>query len=116
MIEEFEGEEINNYLNHISEEKNKSNYEEEFDLKRMAKVIDNKDRSQDIEIDYPGIAKFKEENRKLHFSYNSLLNLVKKILLTIQINPKNKTYAKELCNLVGFDLEITKKILSNKNI
>ena len=115
-IEEFEGEEINNYLNHISEEKNKSNYEEEFDLKRMAKVIDNKDRSQDIEIDYPGIAKFKEENRKLHFSYNSLLNLVKKILLTIQINPKNKTYAKELCNLVGFDLEITKKILSNKNI
>ena len=46
---------------------------------------------------------------------NSLEGLVKKLLLTIQVNQKNRTYVIELCKLVGFDLETTNKILNNKN-
>ena len=41
--------------------------------------------------------------------------MVKKLLLTIQTNPKNKTYVAELCKIVGFDLDTTNKILTNKN-
>ena len=41
---------------------------------------------------------------------NSLEGLVKKLLLTIQVNQKNRAYVIELCKLVGFDFETTNKI------
>ena len=96
-------------------EENVSNYEEEFDLRKMAKGAKDKNRSQDINIDYPGIQAIKEKYRELDFYYNSLEGLVKKLLLTIQCTPKNKTYINELCKIVGLDLETTNKILTNRN-
>ena len=81
----------------------------------MAKGAKEKNRSQDINIDYPGIQNIKEKYRELYFYYNSLENLVKKLLTTIQVNSKNKTYVSEICKIVGFDLETTNKILNNKN-
>ena len=98
-----------------SEDGNLSNYEEEFDLRKMAKGAKDKNRSQDINIDYPGIQQIKEKYRELDFYYNSLEGLVKKLLLTIKCNPKNKTYITELCRIVGFDLDTTNKIVTNKN-
>ena len=116
LVTQLEDKEINkNYYDTRSEDANKSNYEEEFDLRKMAKGARDKNRSQDINIDYPGIQTYKEKVRELEFYYNSLENLVKKLLLTIQCNPKNKTYVAELCRIVGFDLETTNKILTNKN-
>ena len=116
LVTQLEDKEINkNYYDNRSEDANKSNYEEEFDLRKMAKGARDKNRSQDINIDYPGIQTYKEKVRELEFYYNSLENLVKKLLLTIQCNPKNKTYVAELCRIVGFDLETTNKILTNKN-
>jgi len=116
LINQLEDKEINkNYYDVRSEDGNKSNYEEEFDLRKMAKGAKDKNRSQDINIDYPGIQTHKEKVRELEFYYNSLENLVKKLLLTIQCNPKNKTYVTELCKIVGFDLETTNKIITNKN-
>jgi superoxide dismutase len=81
----------------------------------MAKGAKDKNRSQDNNIDYPGIQIYKEKYRELDFNYNSLETLVKKLLLNIQVGPKNKTYVNELCKIVGFDLETTNKILNNKN-
>ena len=116
LVAQLEDKEINkNYFENRSEDGNKSNYEEEFDLRKMAKGAKDKNRSQDINIDYPGIQTYKEKVRELEFYYNSLENLVKKLLLNIQCNPKNKTYVAELCKIVGFDLETTNKILTNKN-
>ena len=116
LVEQLEGKEIkNNCYDNKSEDWNMSNYEEEFDLRKMAKGAREKNRSQDINIDYPGIQAIKEKYRELDFYYNSLETLVKKLLLTIQTNPKNKTYVTELCRIVGFDLETTNKILTNKN-
>ena len=116
LVSQLEDKEINkNYYDTRSEDANKSNYEEEFDLRRMAKGAKDKNRSQDINIDYPGILTYKEKLRELEFYYNSLETLVKKLLLTIQCNPKNKTYVTELCRIVGFDLETTNKIVNNKN-
>ena len=116
LVEQLEDKEIkNNCYDNKSEDWNMSNYEEEFDLRKMAKGAREKNRSQDINIDYPGIQTIKEKYRELDFYYNSLEGLVKKLLLTIQTNPKNKTYVTELCRIVGFDLETTNKILTNKN-
>ena len=116
LVTQLEDKEMNkNFFDNRSEDANKSNYEEEFDLRKMAKGAKEKNRSQDINIDYPGIQTYKEKVRELEFYYNSLENLVKKLLLTIQCNPKNKTYVAELCRIVGFDLETTNKILTNKN-
>ena len=116
LVLQLEEKEIKkNCYDNKSEDANKSNYEEEFDLRKMAKGAKDKNRSQDINIDYPGIQAIKEKYRELDFYYNSLEALVKKLLLTIQCNPKNKTYVAELCRIVGFDLETTNKILTNKN-
>ena len=116
LISQLEEKEIKrNYFDNKSEDKNLSNYEEEFDLKKMAKGAKEKNKSQDLNIDYPGIQNIKEKYRELDFYYNSLEALVKKLLSTIQVNPKNKTYVAEICKLVGFDLETTNKNLNNKN-
>ena len=115
LISQLEEKELKlNYYNK-SDEENKSNYEEEFDLRRMVKGSSEKNRSQDLNIDYPGMQDIKEKYRELDFNYNSLETLVKKLLLNIQVGPKNKTYVNELCKIVGFDLETTNKILNNKN-
>ena len=116
LIAQLEDKEIKkNFYDNRSEDANKSNYEEEFDLRKMAKGARDKNRSQDINIDYPGIQTYKEKIRELEFYYNSLESLVKKLLLTLQCTPKNKTYVTELCRIVGFDLEMTNKIITNKN-
>ena len=116
LVEQLEEKEIkNNFYDYKSEDAKVSNYEEEFDLRKMAKGAKEKNKSQDINIDYPGIQSIKEKYRELDFFYNSLETLVKKLLLTIQTNPKNKTYVTELCKMVGFDLETTNKIIMNKN-
>ena len=116
LISQLEEKEIKaNCYDNKSENAYLSNYEEEFDLKKMAKGAKEKNRSQDINIDYPGIQNIKEKYRELNFYYNSLENLVKKLLTTIQVNSKNKTYVSEICKIVGFDLETTNKILNNKN-
>ena len=115
LISQLEEKEIKHNYENKSEDGYKSNYEEEFDLRKMAKGAKEKNRSQDINIDYPGIQVIKEKYRELDFYYNSLETLVKKLLLNVQVGPKNKTYVNELCKIVGFDLETTNKILNNKN-
>ena len=115
LVKQLEEKEINKDCYDNKSEQNVSNYEEEFDLKKMAKGARDKNRSQDINIDYPGIQAVKERYRELDFYYNSLEGLVKKLLLTINCTPKNKTYVNELCKIVGFDLDTTNKILTNKN-
>ena len=115
LVRQLEEKELKKNCYDNKSEENVSNYEEEFDLRKMAKGAKDKNRSQDINIDYPGIQAIKEKYRELDFYYNSLEGLVKKLLLTVQCTPKNKTYITELCKIVGFDLETTNKILTNKN-
>ena len=105
----------NDCFDNISAERPLSNYEEEFDLRKMSKGVKDKNRSQDINIDYPGIQQIKEKYRELDFYYNSLEDLVKKMLLSSTCTNKNKAYIIELCKIVGFNEDITNKIINNKN-
>jgi len=105
----------NDFCDHFSENKAVSNYEEEFDLKKMAKGAKDKNRSQDINIDYPGAQQVKEKFRELDYYYNSLEELVKKLLLNCTCTNKNRTYITELCKIVGFNEEVINKIVNNKS-
>ena len=115
LISQLEKNEIKHNYDNKSEDGFKSNYEEEFDLRKMAKGAKDKIRSQDNNIDYPGIQSIKEKYRELDFYYNSLENMVKNLLLNVHVEPKNKNYIKDLCQFVKFDIETTNKILNNKN-
>ena len=106
---------VNQYCEYFSEGKIISNYEEEFDLKKMAKGAKDKNRSQDINIDYPGAQQVKEKYRELDFYYNSLEELVKKLLLNCTCTNKNKKYITELCKIVGFEEDVTSEIINNKS-
>ena len=106
---------VNQFCDTFSEGKAISNYEEEFDLKKMAKGAMDKNRSQDINIDYPGAQQVKEKYRELDFYYNSLEDLVKKLLLNSTCTNKNKVYVSELCKIVGFDEDVSNKIINNKS-
>ena len=93
-----------------------SNSEEEFDLRKMGQIVKEKNKSQDLNIDYPNIQNLKDKNKELDFYYNALEGLVKNLLLTIHVNNKNKAYVNELCTIVGFDPETKTKILNNKKL
>ena len=98
LVRQLEEKEFKKNCYDNKSEENVSNYEEEFDLRKMAKGAKDKNRSQDINIDYPGIQAIKEKYRELDFYYNSLEGLVKKLLLTIQCTPKNKINPNYLLN------------------
>ena len=117
LIEKLEEKEIKNIYNtNKSDDLNMSNnYEEEFDLKKMAKTAIEKNRSQDLNIDYPHIQNLKEKYKELVFYYITLEGLVKELLLTIHVNNKNKNNVIQLCKIIGFDPETTNKILNNKS-
>ena len=115
LFEQLENRDLKkNFIRSKTQDSKMSNYEEEFDLRKMAKGAMENNRSHDINVDYPAIQSLKEKYRELDFYYNSLENMVKKLLLTIKTNKKNKEYVTELCRILGFDLETTNKILTNK--
>ena len=108
FVEKLEGKVIkDNYS-----EENNSNYEEEFDFRKMTKRANEKGIFEDINIDYPEFQIIKQ--KYIDIDYNYLQRSIKKMLLTSQTNSKNKKYVLELCKFVGFDLETTNKILTNK--
>lgn len=116
LFKELESKKFDNdYCDHFSENKAISNYEEEFDLRKMAKGAKDKNRSQDINIDYPGAQQVKDKFRELDYYYNSLEELVKKLLLNLTCTNKNRAYISELCKIVGFNDEVINKILNNKS-
>ena len=99
-----------------SENDNFQYYQEEFDKKAMANFIWRKNKSLDMNIDYPGYQKIKEQYRELLSNYRSLRDLVKNLLNNIQVNLQNITYVNKLCKILGFDSETTSKIMNNSPI
>ena len=115
LVNELEAKEIKkSYCETLAGDKSPSNYEEEFDLKMMVLGTKNKNRSQDMDIDYPGIKQIKEKYRELDFNFSSMEEVVKKLLMNCQCTGKNMNYIKELCKMVKFDEDTTTRILANK--
>ena len=118
LINQIEEKEINSddYYDHLSEDLNLTNCEEEFSMKKVIKDVKNKERSQDIIIDYPGTEKIRQKLKELEYDYNSIKNLVKSLLLKIKCNSSNKIYITELSKIVGFDDDVMNRIVANKSV
>ena len=83
-------------MSNKSQTDNNQYYQEEFNQNTMAKKAWRKNKSLDLEIDYPGIKVIKEKYEFLSLNYNNIVDLVRKLLNNIQVNNKNISYVEEL--------------------
>ena len=98
-----------------TEDNNFSNYEEEFDLRKMINGAKDKNRSEDINIDYPGMQGVKDKNKELQQRVNMLSEQVKILISNININNKIKPQISQLCQLMKIPPKNIQLIIAGKN-
>ena len=77
----------------------------------MANGARDKNRSEDINIDYPGIQGVKEKLKELEFKFKNLVEQVKILIGNININQKIKPQISQICQLLGYSPKTTGRIL-----
>ena len=116
LLFKLEDKEIN-LLNsgYKTDEQNMSGYEEEFDLRKMATGARDKNRSEDINIDYPGLQNYKEKLNELQFKFNNLKEQIKILLSKIKCTNIIKPTFVQICQLLGYkSIDIEKMVSSEK--
>jgi len=98
-----------------TEEANFSNYEEEFDLRKMVNGTKEKNRSEDINIDYPGMQGVKDRNKELKQKMNMLIEQVKILIANVNINSKILPQINQICQLMRIPAQNIQMIISGKN-
>ena len=106
------GEELSGFK---TEDVNFSNYEEEFDLRKMVNGAKDKNKSEDINIDYPGMQGVKDKNKELQQRVNMLSEQVKILISNININNKIKPQINQLCQLMKIPPKNIQLIIAGKN-
>ena len=98
-----------------TEDVNFSNYEEEFDLRKMINGAKDKNRSEDINIDYPGMQGVKDKNKELQLRMNMLIEQVKILISNINCNNvKIKPQISKLCQLMRIPAKNIPLIIAGK--
>ena len=98
-----------------TEDVNFSNYEEEFDLKKMINGAKDKNRSEDINIDYPGMQRVKDKNKELQQRMNMLIKQVKILISNINCNnSKIKPQISQLCQLMRIPAKSIPLVIAGK--
>ena len=98
-----------------TEDVNFSNYEEEFDLRKMINGAKDKNRSEDINIDYPGMQGVKDKNKELQLRMNMLIEQVKILISNINCNnAKIKPQISKLCQLMRIPAKNIPLIIAGK--
>ena len=98
-----------------TEDCNISNYEEEFDLKKMVNGARDKNRSEDINIDYPGVQSIKDKYKELVQNMHLLEEQVKILICNININSKVKPQVSQICQLMKIHPKNIQNILAGKD-
>ena len=116
LLFKLEDKEINILnLGYKTDEQNMSGYEEEFDLRKMATGARDKNRSEDINIDYPGLQNYKEKLNELQFKFNNLKEQIKILLSKIKCTNIIKPTFVQICQLLGYkSIDIEKMVSSEK--
>ena len=110
-LKEKNAEKINVYR---SEDLSFTDYEEEFDLKKMIIGARDKNRSEDVNIDYPAILGIKEKQTELLQKLNMLEVQVRILLYNINCNGKIKPTVIQICQLLGLDDQKIQMVISGK--
>ena len=98
-----------------TEDNNFSNYEEEFDLRKMINGAKDKNRSEDINIDYPGMQGVKDKNKELQQRMNMFIEQVKILISNINCNnAKIKPQINQLCQLMRIPAKNIPLIIAGK--
>ena len=97
-----------------TEDLNMSGYEEEFDLRKMATGARDKNRSEDINIDYPGIQGFKDKLKEYKFRIDNLEEQIKILLSKIKITNSIKPTFVQICQLLGYSSNLIEKMTSSE--
>ena len=98
-----------------TEDVNFSNYEEEFDLKKMVNGARDKNRSEDINIDYPGVQGIKDKYKELLQNMNMLEEQVKILICNISCNNKIKPQITQICQLMRIPAKNIQMIIAGKD-
>jgi len=99
-----------------TEEVNFSNYEEEFDLKKIINGAKIKNKSEDIYIDYPGIQSVKNKYKTLQIRMGLLEDQIKILLSNINCNNnKIKPQVNQICQLMRIPAKNIQLIIAGKN-
>ena len=98
-----------------TEDANFSNYEEEFDLKKMVNGARDKNRSEDINIDYPGVQGIKDKYKELQQNFNMLEEQVKILISNISCNNKIKPQITQICQLMRIPAKNIQLIIAGKD-
>ena len=104
------------YSGYKTDDVNFSNYEEEFDLKRILTGAKDKNKSEDINIDYPDMQKIKDKYKKLSINNNMLEEQVKILISNINCNnSKIKPQINQICQLMKIPAKNIQLIIAGKN-
>ena len=98
-----------------TEDYNFSNYQEEFDLKKMVNGAREKNRSEDINIDYPGVQTVKDKYKELLQNMHLLEEQVKILICNISITSKIKPQISQICQLMRIKAENIQAIIAGKD-
>jgi hypothetical protein len=98
-----------------TEDNNYSNFEEEFDLRKMINGARDKNRSEDINIDYPGIVGIKDRNRELMQKMKMLEEQVKLLICNISCTNKTKPQITQICQLMRIPAKNITLIIAGKD-
>ena len=98
-----------------TEDINFSIYEEEFDLKKMVNGARDKNRSEDINIDYPGVQGIKDKYKELLQNMNLLEEQVKILISNINCNSKIKPQITQICQLMRIPAKNIQLIIAGKD-
>ena len=99
-----------------TEEVNFSNYEEEFDLRKIINGAKIKNKSEDIYIDYPGIQSVKNKYKTLQIRMGLLEDQIKILLSNINCNNnKIKPQVNQICQLMRIPAKNIQLIIAGKN-
>ena len=77
-----------------------NSYEVEYDLKMMAKGAREKNYSQDMNIDNPAILAIKEKLREIIHKYNTLVDLVRNLILNVDKNYANENIINDIIKII----------------
>ena len=98
-----------------SEDNNYSYYEEEFDLKKMIIRARDKNRSEDINIDYPGIQGIKDKYKELLQNMKMLEEQFKILINNINCNNKIKPQITQIYQLMKIPAKNIQLIITGED-
>ena len=91
------------------------NFEEEFDMMQIEEGIKKRNRSEDLNIDFPGNNETKKKYQELEERFNDLKEQVVPILKSNANINVTKNNASKICNLLGTSVNTTNNIMEKYN-